>query len=112
MVDKCSNLEPNVCEIQEADRFTNLIKPFKPSPESDGVNLSNAITLINKYCARLPSDTFTKLTPLWRQTKVIRNGMELFQCSLRLPINSPLRHDIIVSGNIIYFSPKFILQYL
>jgi hypothetical protein len=33
-----------------------------PSPP---LNLSSAILILNRYCAKLPSDTFTRLTPFW-----------------------------------------------
>jgi hypothetical protein len=32
---------------------------------SPPLNLSSAILIRNRYCAELPSDTFTRLTPSW-----------------------------------------------
>lgn len=89
-------------EQLHADRFTSCISHYQPkrelSPGGASVDLSTAIALVNKYCARLPSDTFTKLTALWRCARQERQeGITLYQYTLRLPINSPLKHDIVVS---------------
>ncbi|KAF4526429.1 hypothetical protein B566_EDAN015061 [Ephemera danica] len=43
------------------------------------------------YCAKLPSDTFTRLTPLWHYEKI----GDLVRCCVRLPINSPLKREIV-----------------
>ena len=72
-----------------------------------------------RYCAKLPSDCFTRLTPVWHIRVVKRdcietptlekwaqlffrsnpaeNGFlnEAYLCSLQLPINSPLRRTIL-----------------
>jgi endoribonuclease Dicer len=99
LIRKCENTEPPEAELVQADRFTPILQPYSPKGEVDSafVNLANAVSLINKYCAKLPSDTFTKLTPLWRGAQCQRNGIEMFQCTLRLPINSPIKYDILVS---------------
>lgn len=96
LIRKCENKEPPISEIAHADKFTQLIQSYRPSGTQDGVQvtLSTAISLVNKYCAKLPSDTFTKLTPIWRCCKTVRNGKELFQYTLRLPLNSPMKNDI------------------
>ncbi|KAG8223500.1 hypothetical protein J437_LFUL004968 [Ladona fulva] len=48
------------------------------------------------YCAKLPSDTFTRLTPLWSLRKVKGADGDLsYICALRLPINSPVKQDIL-----------------
>ncbi|KAF6777940.1 hypothetical protein AHF37_02085 [Paragonimus kellicotti] len=80
--------------------------------------LSKAINVINQYCARLPSDYITNLTPRWRlkmipqsdcwsapstgpgascgapgeQESVRTHG--LYQCLLRLPINTSVKEEI------------------
>ncbi|XP_064549175.1 endoribonuclease Dcr-1 [Drosophila montana] len=98
LLSKCANTEPAEVEQQQAERFTSCLAAFQPRPElSTGasVDLSTAIALVNKYCARLPSDTFTKLTALWRCARSVRHGVILYQYTLRLPINSPLKHDIV-----------------
>lgn len=97
LIRKCENKEPPAYELSHADKFTSLIQPYQPLPSTDApqVNLATAISLVNKYCAKLPSDTFTKLTPIWRCCKTNRNGNVLFQYTLRLPLNSPMKHDIV-----------------
>lgn len=55
------------------------------------VTMTSAILLINRYCARLPSDVFTKLTA---QAKCVRQGF-LFVSYLRFPINSPIKETIV-----------------
>lgn len=97
LIRKCENKEPPAYELGQADKFTTFIQSYQPLPSSDAaqVNLSTAISLINKYCAKLPSDTFTKLTPIWRCCKTDRNGISLYQYTLRLPLNSPMKHDIV-----------------
>jgi hypothetical protein len=50
-----------------------------------------------RYCAKLPSDTFTRLTPLWNVEVVNNdNGQVSYMCTVRLPINSPVKQDIAV----------------
>lgn len=101
LIAKCNNREPMSIELSEADRYTACIQPYQPrcgeTESGPSVNLATAILLINKYCAKLPSDTFTKLTPIWRCAKTIRNNQEYFQYTVRLPINSPVKQDILVS---------------
>lgn len=102
---KCSNQEPTIQDLSEADLYTDYIKPYKPmksdDPSTPFVNLATAVVLVNKYCAKLPSDTFTKLTPLWRCCKTYRGNEEYFQYTVRLPINSPVKQDIYVRTEIL-----------
>ncbi|KAL5284380.1 DICER1 family protein [Megaselia abdita] len=98
LLSKCANNEPTLEEHLQADKFNCCLEPFKPLPDKltgASVDLSGSIALVNKYCAKLPSDTFTKLTPLWRCAKTYRNGHHLYSYTIRLPINSPLKYDII-----------------
>lgn len=96
LIRKCENKEPPSHELGHADKFTAYIQPYQPLaiPEAPQVNLATAISLVNKYCAKLPSDTFTKLTPIWRCCKTERKGHAMYQYTLRLPLNSPMKHDI------------------
>ncbi|XP_058796621.1 endoribonuclease Dcr-1 [Phymastichus coffea] len=93
---KCSNKENNELEELEADAFCSLLPEYKPldEDESPKVTLNSAITLINRYCAKLPSDTFTKLTPEWKINPIKVQDNQMYICSLRLPINSPLKYLI------------------
>lgn len=97
LIRKCDNKEPPAHELGHADKFTSFIQAYQPLPATDGaqVNLATAISLINKYCAKLPSDTFTKLTPIWRCCRNERNGSAMYQYTLRLPLNSPMKQDIV-----------------
>ncbi|XP_017142899.1 endoribonuclease Dcr-1 [Drosophila miranda] len=98
LLSKCANTEPPEQEQQDAERFNSCLAAYRPKPQlltGASVDLSTAIALVNKYCARLPSDTFTKLTALWRCAQSERSGVTLYQYTLRLPINSPLKHDVV-----------------
>lgn len=96
LMGKCENSEPPSVEQQHADQFTALLAPYRPIADgAAAVSLGTAVALVNKYCAKLPSDTFTKLTPLWRCARTSRNGHTMFQYTLRLPINSPIKQDIV-----------------
>ncbi|XP_054081108.1 endoribonuclease Dcr-1 [Zeugodacus cucurbitae] len=98
LLSKCANTEPPETEHHFADYFSKCIKRYKPMEHlltGASVDLTTSIALVNKYCSKLPSDTFTKLTALWRCTKTIRFGAEVYQYTIRLPINSPLKYDIV-----------------
>uniref|UniRef100_A0A034VQZ7 ribonuclease III n=2 Tax=Bactrocera dorsalis TaxID=27457 RepID=A0A034VQZ7_BACDO len=107
LLSKCANTEPPETEHHFADYFNKCIKRYKPLEHlltGASVDLNTSIALVNKYCSKLPSDTFTKLTALWRCTKTIRSGVEVYQYTIRLPINSPLKYDIVglpMSSNIL-----------
>uniref|UniRef100_A0A182JQF4 ribonuclease III n=1 Tax=Anopheles christyi TaxID=43041 RepID=A0A182JQF4_9DIPT len=100
---KCRNGEPPDWELKHADCFNHCLEVYRPGGE--GANhsygtcaslwLGNAVQTLNKYCAKLPSDTFTKLTPIWRCATTVRKGRKLYQYTIRLPINSPWKEDIL-----------------
>lgn len=73
-----------------------LLPPYYPNPEmlSFQVNLCNAIALVNRYCAKLPSDAFTHLTPKCVLSNSQVNGSTMYQAKLRLPINSPIKLQV------------------
>lgn len=99
LLHKCANIEPSKMEHQFADYFNKCVRRYKPCEHlltGASVDLTSSIALVNKYCSKLPSDTFTKLTALWRCTKTMRCGAEVYQYTIRLPINSPLKYDIVV----------------
>ncbi|KAJ6640017.1 Endoribonuclease Dcr-1 [Pseudolycoriella hygida] len=98
LIKNCENREPSDDDFEVADHFNSCIQSYRPVQDdsnSASVNLSTAIALVNKYCAKLPSDTFTKLTPLWRCGKTNRKAVDMFQYTIRLPINSPIKQDIL-----------------
>ncbi len=66
------------------------------------VNLRSAIHFLNRYCARLPSDTFTRLTPLCavrevrcESTSDVDSDATAFVCAVQLPVNSSLREVVV-----------------
>ncbi|KAI1287571.1 Endoribonuclease Dicer [Halotydeus destructor] len=84
-----SSIEHNDDGENDAD---DVIPPYMPV-KTDGaarVTLNSAISIINRYCLKLPSDSFTRLTPKHKIVK--RNGG--YVCELRLPINSKVREPI------------------
>ncbi|XP_046920000.2 endoribonuclease Dcr-1 [Dermatophagoides farinae] len=67
------------------------------------LTLENAISILNRYCNKLPSDTFTKLVPNYKieivhsQDESSENSNEVvpkYRCRLYLPINSTYRDEI------------------
>ncbi|KAH1023571.1 hypothetical protein HUJ04_012751 [Dendroctonus ponderosae] len=89
---RCQSLEPSKSEERLADSFSNSCAPYRPV-EKEGfpsVTMFNSISLINRYCAKLPSDNFTRLTPIWHEEQV-QDG---WVCHIRLPINSPVKQTI------------------
>ncbi|XP_076297462.1 endoribonuclease Dcr-1 isoform X1 [Lasioglossum baleicum] len=94
---KCTNNEPTEEEESKADLYAAIIPHYKPLEGDDvpAVTFNSAISLVNRYCAKLPSDTFTRLTPEWSISKVnVDNNTPMYTCSLRLPINSPIKYII------------------
>ncbi|XP_043263545.1 endoribonuclease Dcr-1 [Colletes gigas] len=93
---KCSNNEPTAKEENEADLYAAMIPQYKPLDGDDApsVTFNSAISLVNRYCAKLPSDTFTRLTPEWSTVKTSLDNMPMYICSLRLPINSPVKYIV------------------
>uniref|UniRef100_A0A182N750 ribonuclease III n=1 Tax=Anopheles dirus TaxID=7168 RepID=A0A182N750_9DIPT len=98
---KCRNGEPLDWELKHADCFNHCLEVYRPgaTAQSGGscasLWLGNAVQTLNKYCAKLPSDTFTKLTPIWRCATTVRKDRTLYQYTIRLPINSPWKEDIL-----------------
>ncbi|CAH1964499.1 unnamed protein product [Acanthoscelides obtectus] len=90
---RCYSLEPDKQEEKVAELYSSLCKPYRPLDEegAPSITLSNSIALLNRYCAKLPSDTFTRLTPTWHEEQ-LHNGEYI--CHIRLPINSPLKHTV------------------
>ncbi|XP_050314512.1 endoribonuclease Dcr-1 isoform X2 [Anthonomus grandis grandis] len=87
---RCQSLEPSKSEEILADSYSACCAPYQPLEDSANVSLFNAIALINRYCAKLPSDSFTRLTPIWRE----EHNPEGWVCYIRLPINSPVKVEV------------------
>ncbi|XP_054708066.1 endoribonuclease Dicer-like [Uloborus diversus] len=97
LLSRCHEADRDMEEPVEPD-VDDLLPPYAPGGEGDGkarVTLSSAIALVNRYCAKLPSDTFTRLTPKWKiKEELSEGGTPSFQCILRLPINAPVKKPI------------------
>nr|AUZ94233.1 dicer-1 [Recilia dorsalis] len=93
LLSRCTNCEPSDQEESEADRYNSCVAAFCPGTLP--VTMGSAIALVNRYCAKLPSDTFTRLTPLWSIQEMVYLDQYMYYCTVRLPINSPVKQDII-----------------
>lgn len=96
LLEKCHKSDSTIDEIFSEQAIDNIIEPYMPVKEdgSPRVTLSSSISLVNRYCAKLPSDTFTRLTPRWKVKEVSENGCVKFECTIHLPINSPLKKPV------------------
>ncbi|XP_064603433.1 endoribonuclease Dicer-like isoform X2 [Liolophura sinensis] len=56
--------------------------------------MTSAISLINRYCAKLPSDAFTHLTPYCALVALGDSSSPQYYATLRLPINSPVKEEV------------------
>lgn len=74
----------------EKELSSTSYPPYNTSTGAQ-VSLMNSLQLLNRYCLRLPSDTFTKLTPLH---KLHETEDKKFYCEVRLPTNSSVREPI------------------
>ncbi|GFT77874.1 endoribonuclease Dicer [Nephila pilipes] len=94
---KCHDREMPTEEEISSHMADQVIPPYMPhGPDGPRITMSSAISLINRYCSVLPSDMATKLVPQWSISVIEPDVIEKeFVCSLRMPINSPLRQTII-----------------
>lgn len=68
-----SHVEDTTIDEEVDAAYADSLKPaYKPLEAEDAprVSMSTAIALVNRYCAKLPSDTFTRLTPIDRKSVV------------------------------------------
>ena len=84
LLTQCTNQASEPSEDIEADSLVHLCPGYL------NLTLSNAILILNRYCAKLPSDTFTRLTPSWTVEPAPASTGGHY-CALFLPINSPLK---------------------
>ncbi|XP_052746238.1 endoribonuclease Dcr-1 [Bicyclus anynana] len=97
-VEKEANGKENV--KYENIKFEYKVSDSKKPDEVASVDLNSAIALINRYCGKLPSDTFTRLTPQWWTEQVRlpdRHGemTTAYICTLRMPLNCPVKYNIV-----------------
>ncbi|KAK2567376.1 Endoribonuclease Dicer [Acropora cervicornis] len=83
--------EPTEEECDEA-ADTHFLPPFQP-PNGGGARLtmSSSISLLSRYCSKLPADRFTALKPVY---KIQELGKDAFACKLEMPTTCPLRTTI------------------
>uniref|UniRef100_A0A158PJZ2 Dicer-like protein 1 n=1 Tax=Angiostrongylus costaricensis TaxID=334426 RepID=A0A158PJZ2_ANGCS len=62
------------------------------------VSLTSAIGLVNRYCAKLPSDIFTRLVPQSHLIPVEYMGSTWYKAELLLPMNSPVKKPIVLES--------------
>ncbi|XP_015776860.1 PREDICTED: endoribonuclease Dicer-like [Acropora digitifera] len=84
--------EPTEEECDEA-ADTHFLPPFQP-PNGEGARLtmSSSISLLSRYCSKLPADRFTALKPVY---KIQELGKDAYACKLEMPTTCPLRTTII-----------------
>ncbi|XP_026315245.1 endoribonuclease Dcr-1-like [Hyposmocoma kahamanoa] len=101
---KCNNKRNSAdiecsCMIVKITNFNeNRSNDFKKNKNEDSiasVDLNSAIALINRYCGKLPSDTFTRLAPQWWMEKLKLGDRTAYICTLRLPLNCPVKYNIV-----------------
>ncbi|KAF8797027.1 Endoribonuclease Dicer like protein [Argiope bruennichi] len=96
---KCHDRTAPTEEEISAHMADSVMPPYMPrGPDGPRITMSSAISVINRYCSSLPSDMATKLAPQWSISVVDPDNIQKeYECTLRMPINSPLR-QIIVSA--------------
>lgn len=97
LLSHCRNPDDHSSELineQETDKLVPAYMPLKVDG-APRVMMTSAIRLVNKYCAKLPSDVFTHLTPKCFVEMTQDGASPLFRARLQLPINSPIKEPII-----------------
>nr|XP_049696043.1 endoribonuclease Dcr-1 isoform X1 [Helicoverpa armigera]XP_049696044.1 endoribonuclease Dcr-1 isoform X1 [Helicoverpa armigera] len=112
--EKCYNVKiSGVCLCANVNMYYQLLAKASAMNKSDfkkniseneptaSVDLSTAIALINRYCGKLPSDTFTRLAPQWWMEEIqlpvagYNDTRTAYICTLRLPLNCPVKYNIV-----------------
>lgn len=71
------------------------LEPYVVESTGARVTLATAIPLVNRYCAKLPSDVFTRLVAEVRDILVEQEGGQLmYKAEMMLPINAPIKEPI------------------
>ncbi|XP_015789823.1 endoribonuclease Dicer-like [Tetranychus urticae] len=80
-------------EVQGPPPYDTLadLYPAYTTSKDISVDLSNSLNVLYRYCARLPSDTFTRLVPIYMYEQ-LEDGQ--IKCTVYLPTNSPVRDPI------------------
>ncbi|KAK3092704.1 hypothetical protein FSP39_006212 [Pinctada imbricata] len=93
LIERNSEETTHQTENLNGDDNSNISPPYIPNPDQPriSVTLNSAIALVNRYCAKLPSDAFTHLTPKCLVEEIDVEGSAMYKANLRLPINSPFK---------------------
>ncbi|XP_046976248.1 endoribonuclease Dcr-1-like isoform X1 [Vanessa cardui] len=103
---KTLDFREDSCDVNDTSFKCNVKYDYKVTSDRKSeeqaafVDLNTAIALINRYCGKLPSDTFTRLTPQWWMEEVQlpdRRGdvRTAYICTLRMPLNCPIKYNIV-----------------
>lgn len=95
MVEKTIDRNPPSDDDISNEIGFSVIPPFR-TPAGATVDYMSAISLLNRYCMALPADQFTTSAVTWTQ---LTNKECKVAVSVLLPIQSPVREEITVSGN-------------
>ncbi|XP_062617556.1 endoribonuclease Dicer-like [Saccostrea cucullata] len=83
-------------EDHPCEELSSLLLPYIPNADNPQicVTMDTAIAFVNRYCAKLPSDAFTHLTPKCSMLETLGEEGTFYTATLSLPINSPYKHPI------------------
>ncbi len=84
-------LNPNNKNGSDSDNDSSDEDEYKIAGGDARITTRSAIALLYRYCQKLPSDSFTKLIPNFE----IEMDSNRFRCTVRLPVNCPIKQPII-----------------
>ncbi|XP_076355471.1 endoribonuclease Dicer-like isoform X2 [Tachypleus tridentatus] len=102
---KCHDREMHDEELIDEHMANKFKTPYMPV-KRDGaprITLSSAIVLVNRYCAKLPADSFTRLSPEctieevvvdFTETCMQVNSRKRYRATITLPVNSELKEPV------------------
>uniref|UniRef100_K1QXR8 ribonuclease III n=1 Tax=Magallana gigas TaxID=29159 RepID=K1QXR8_MAGGI len=90
------NEEEDEEEDNHCEDTSKVLLPYMPSSDNPHicVTVETAIAFVNRYCAKLPSDAFTHLTPKCTLQEISGEGGTMYRATLNLPINSPYKRSV------------------
>uniref|UniRef100_A0A1I7XT52 Dicer-like protein 1 n=1 Tax=Heterorhabditis bacteriophora TaxID=37862 RepID=A0A1I7XT52_HETBA len=83
---------PVNADVEDVD----LLSPYVVPETGARVTMTTAIALVNRYCAKLPSDIFTRLVPESKIIPILKDDKIYYKAELLLPINSPIKQAIVL----------------
>lgn len=83
-----------------AEEFENLIPPFR-SKFGAYLLASNALALLHRYCALLPTDAFGLATPWFTKERCSDNKIRV---ALQMPLQSSIKYIILVRRKTIHMN--------